>query len=342
LLRDRGEPFQDGARDDEYLVSVVDEAHALINPEFPEGRGQFGFAPNFGPLAWHIIRCSTVSIFLLVAEQGFRDRENTTLEDIRRWAEELGAEFTEPISLQGAQFRCAGSTDYVSWVENLLRGEPANKLAALARKWRRVFDVQLAETPAMLEQSLRERAARGHTVRLLASYAREWKTKGAAKPHKLPPEQQDFHIAYEDSSNTRHYWSKIWNFIPQNGSDYTWFIQAPMGSPMHKDSLCEVGCPYAVRGFDFDFIGVLWLRDLVWRGDQWRPNPAHVHDTGLERSRRAAKNEQVPGRGYEELRQALAQAYRILLTRGLRGCYFWFEDPETRDRVRACLGVPDK
>jgi predicted RNase H-like HicB family nuclease len=33
---------------------------------------------------------------------------------------------------------------------------------------------------------------------------------------------------------------------------------------MHTDPLCEVGCPYAVRGFDFDYLGLLWLGDLLW------------------------------------------------------------------------------
>lgn len=339
LLRDWGVKFQDGAGDEQYLVSVVDEAHALINPERPEGRGQFGFAPTFGPLAWHIIRCSTVSIFLLDAEQGFRDRENTTLADIRRWAGELDAEVGEPISLEGAQFRCAGSTDYVAWVEGLLQGRPAEELAALAQRWRGAFDVRVASTPAALEQELRGAAARGSTVRLLASYARKWMTKGAARPHALPAAQQDFHEPYTDDSGERRYWSKVWNFIPQNGSDYTWFIQAPQGSPMHTDPLCEVGCPYAVRGFDFDCIGVLWLDDLVWRGDRWRADPAHVHDTGLDRSVRAAEAEAAPGPANARLRAALAQAYRILLTRGLSACHLWIEDPETRDHVRACLGL---
>ena len=32
LLRDLGARFQDGARDEQHLVSIVDEAHALINP----------------------------------------------------------------------------------------------------------------------------------------------------------------------------------------------------------------------------------------------------------------------------------------------------------------------
>lgn len=339
LLRDWGVPFQDGAGDEQYLVSVVDEAHALINPEHAEGRGQFGFAPTLGPLAWHIIRCSTVSIFLLDAEQGFRDRENTTLADIRRWAEDLGAEVGESISLEGAQFRCAGSTDYVAWVEGLLSGEPAAELAALAQKWRRMFNVRPVDTPSALEEGLRDQAAAGRTVRLLASYAREWKTKGAARPHALPAAQQDFHEPYVDASGKKRYWSRVWNFIPQNGSDYTWFIQAPEGSPMRADPLCEVGCPYAVRGFDFDYVGVLWLSDLVWRDGKWRADPAHVHDTGLDRSVRAAEAERTPGPAHEKLRAALAQAYRILLTRGMSGCDLWIEDAETREHVRASLGL---
>jgi DUF2075 family protein len=341
LLRDWGVPFQDGAGDEQYLVSVVDEAHGLINPERPEGRGQFGFAPTFGPLAWHIIRCSTVSIFLLDAEQGFRDRENTTLAEIRAWAEELSAEIEEPISLEGAQFRCAGSSEYVAWIEGLLQGRAASVLAQQAQQWRKVFDVRIMDTPAALEAALRRKTGHGRTARLLASYAREWKTGDAARPHALPPTQQDFHEAYVDESGTQRYWSKIWNFIPQNGSDYTWFIQAPPGSPMHADPLSEVGCPYAVRGFDFDHIGVLWLGDLVWRGDQRQAVPTHVHDTGLDRSVRAAEAEVPPGPAHERLRDALARAYRILLTRGLTRCYLWIEDSETREHVRACLGFDD-
>jgi hypothetical protein len=338
LLRNLGIPFRDGAQDDQYLVSVVDEAHALINPEHREGRGQFGFAPTFGPLAWHIIRCSTVSIFLLDPEQGFRDRENTSTGDIRRWAQELGADVTDGISLEGAQFRCAGSAEYVAWVQGLLAGQPAAELADLAQQWRKVFDVRLLDTPTSLEEALRERVAAGGSARLLASYARPWVTKGAARPHALPSEQQDFHEEYVGRDGVPGIWTRVWNFIV-GGDDYTWFIQAPTGSPMNRDPLCEVGCPYAVRGFDFDYIGVLWLGDLVRRGDRWKAVIEHVHDTGLTRSVAAARGERLDGPAHERLRRALAQAYRILLTRGLSGCYLWIEDEETRRYVSACFGT---
>jgi len=337
LLRDLGVQFQDGARDEQHLVSIVDEAHALINPEHVEGRGQFGFASMFGPLAWHVIRASTVSIFLLDSEQGFRDRENTTLEDIRGWAAELGADLTERISLEGAQFRCAGSNEYVTWVESVLNGDPPEHSAELARVWRKVLDFQVSDTPRALESVLRARVAEGRSARLLASYARDWKTKNAARPHALPPVDQDFHERYVEDGHAR-YWNKLWNFIPLNGTDYTWFIQAPPGSPMHDDPLCEVGCPYAVRGFDFDYTGVLWLSDLVWRGGRWQVNLDQVYDTGLARSLGQARRERRDGPARARLKQALVQAYRILLTRGIFGCYLWFEDDETRRYFLRCFG----
>jgi hypothetical protein len=97
--------------DDHLEVSVVDEAHALINPEVPRAITHSGWPNPFGPQAYHIIRASRVSIFLLDPEQRFRERESTTLGDLQRWAKELGAEVLPRISLAGGQFRCAGSKE---------------------------------------------------------------------------------------------------------------------------------------------------------------------------------------------------------------------------------------
>ena len=130
-----GEPFQDGARDLQQLVSIVDEAHSLVNPEREGGVGQFGFAPTLGPQAYQIMRGSTRTVFFLDPAQGFRHRENTTLDDLRVWARELGAAEIIEISLEGVQFRCAGSTEYVAWLESFLSGASLERDRALARTW---------------------------------------------------------------------------------------------------------------------------------------------------------------------------------------------------------------
>jgi hypothetical protein len=49
LLQATGEKYRDGARDNQNLVTIVDEAHSLINPDNPGGSGQFGFATTLGP-----------------------------------------------------------------------------------------------------------------------------------------------------------------------------------------------------------------------------------------------------------------------------------------------------
>jgi len=378
LLRNIGGGFHDGSHDEQNLVTVVDEAHSLINPEHAAGRGQFGFVPTLGPQAYHIIRTSQLTIFLLDAEQGFRERENTTLEDIVKWSRELGAGEPEMISLEGAQFRCAGSAEYVTWLESVLHGAPANRNKVLASVWREApngehwkhimnvqsapgkqelrraaeeappfrllrrpsasgFEFELVDTPIELERKLRTRAQEGNSVRLLSSYSREWKTVNAAAPHDLPATMQDFCEPYAENGQ-RKVWARVWNYIPQGGTDYTAFIRAKVGSRMAEDPLSEVGCPYAVRGFDYDYVGILWLNDLLWRNNHWEINAATVHERGIANLARQARRERTQtGSATRELLQRTMQAYRILFTRALKGLYVWIPDADTRRYVANSL-----
>jgi len=109
---------------------------------------------------------------------------------------------------------------------------------------------------------------------------------------------------------------------------------------MYDDPLCEVGCPYVVRGFDWDYVGLLWLSDLVWRHDRWMPQIDHIHESAWKKTLAAAKREQrheQDGPAMAELRSRLVRGYRILLTRAIRGAYVWCEDPETRERLASFL-----
>lgn len=337
LLRRILPEFHSGSRDDEFLISFVDEAHALINPEHTIARGQHGFTGALGPQAYHIMRSSRVSVFLLDLQQGFRQHENTTVNDIRQWAKELGSEVTE-VSLEDCQFRCAGSKFFMDFLNELFGLGTANAPLAASSATRKSvrapvgigLDFQFFETPRALEDALRPLVADGHECRLVASYSRKWKTKKLSQPHDIPCEQMDFHVAYEDDGVTKH-WSKIWNFAP--GGDYTYFVQAPLGSRMHGDPLCEVGCPYVVRNFDYDYVGLLWFSDLVWRGGEWQLNLNQCHENGISRLISTAK------RGSAESLQAVLAAtkaaYRILLSRAMKGIYIWCEDTETRQFLQS-------
>jgi hypothetical protein len=315
------------------LISIVDEAHALINPESPRARTPSGYPVAFGPQAWHIIRASRVAVFLMDPEQGFRLRENTRVADLRRWSEEQGALVIGPVSLAGAQFRAAGSVEYTRWVDGLLDVGPR-------ASWKpgpstaMTFDV--VQDPFALDEALRTRIREGHSARLTATFARPWVSGPGRGNERRARRSTGADFALEVERGTRRVtWTRHWNRVP-GGTDYTLFIQPPPGSPLSADPLAEVGCPYVLRGFDFDYIGVLWLKDLVWRSGRWRVLLENVHETGIGAAIRGAVRELArgsEGSDYAEVLRRTQQAYRILLTRATKGVVVWFEDEETRAHV---------
>lgn len=316
-------------------VSIVDEAHALIDPTLPglEGISPSGWMIHAGPQAYHVMRGSKVSVFLMDSQQSYRDNETTTPDILAELAGYLGVQSVERVSLEETQFRCGGSKEYLDWLDATLQLSRAQKGPS---GWKQDdaagFRFQIVEDPEAMDESLRAQLAEERTVRIVTSYNRPWRTKEAANPHALASEQRDFQIAYQRGGREK-VWSRVWNYAPDQ--DYSTFIQAPSGSAMARDPLCEVGCPYVVRGFDYDYLGVIWGADLVWRG-KWTFDLNRVHESAWKKTLAAARKG-VPAAQDVALTR-LKRAYRILLSRAVRGVYVWFEDPETRRYIETCFG----
>ena len=83
-----------------------------------------------------------------------------------------------------------------------------------------------------------------------------------------------------------------------------------------------VGCVYTAQGFEFDYVGVIVGPDLVYRpmDGGWVGQRDQSHDRVVRRGVTDA-----------EFTRYVKSTYRVLLTRGLRGCYVYFMDAQTRD-----------
>ena len=75
---------------------------------------------------------------------------------------------------------------------------------------------------------------------------------------------------------------------------------------------------YTAQGFEFDYVGVIFGKDLVFNGG-WRGNRKISHDSVVKKAPE------------EEFVNLVKQTYRVLLTRGMNGCYVYFEDAATRE-----------
>lgn len=345
--------------DREIDVAICDEAHALINTESSDASGMLGFPIAAGPQAYHVIRGSRVSVFLLDPEQSFREKETTSVADIERFAQMLDVSKITHVDLSDNQFRCGGSVEYTRWVDQLLAGAPEGDLRNLAREWHtegvsdpqmvadavrakrryhasRHLDLRLMDSPIDLEETLRERIAEGFKARLLSSYSVPWVTKGVSNPHAVAPEARDFYFDGLEHGMQAS-WSRVWNVLPGSSGNYAPFVQGVPGTGIHEDPLSEVGCPYVVRGFDFDYVGLIWLEDLRWdpEAGRWRVDLDSVYETGLTRHRQRAAN--GSDEAIEALQKQIAQAYRILLTRPIHGIYIWARDTDTRQHLQDAL-----
>ena len=104
---------------------------------------------------------------------------------------------------------------------------------------------------------------------------------------------------------------------------------------------CDFGSPNPSGDFDYDYVGILWLNDFTWQGDGWRVHPDAVEEWGIKDLVTAARRERrsnQTGPLTSELLDRVAQTYRILFTRALKGVYVWVPDPDTHAHLMSSLG----
>jgi len=80
-----------------------------------------------------------------------------------------------------------------------------------------------------------------------------------------------------------------------------------------------VGCIYTAQGFEYDYAGVIFGPDLRydWDSNKWLGDRSKSADSVVRKA----------NDGFVDL---VKNTYRVLLTRGMKGCYVHFMDEGTR------------
>lgn len=207
-----------------------------------------------------------------------------------------------------AQFRCAGSEGFVNWVDNTLGVRRTANV--LFDQQQESFEFVIADSPEQLEAMIRAKAAQGHSARMVAGYCWPW-SKNLAENGQLV---RDVRLgAFERAWNARPEMTRLPAGVPKAN----FWAHDPGG-------IDQIGCVYTAQGFEFDYVGVVWGRDLRHdpASNDWIGDKAHSHD-------RPVRN------AGEDFLGLLKNTYRVLLSRGMKGCYVYFEDEATRNFVRS-------
>lgn len=278
---------------------IVDEAHRL--------NAKSGIFQNLGEnQIKEIINAAQCSVFFIDEHQRVTTSDIGSVAEIRKHAEEAGAEVFEDQLL--SQFRCNGSDGYLSWIDNTLEiRETANyTLEGID------YDFQVVDTPAEMQQ-LVEAHNGDNKARILAGYCWNW------------PKATRNDTSYHDIQIGD--WGISWNL----GGTQTFAIDA--------ESVHEAGCIHTTQGLEFDYVGVIVGEDLRYEHE-------HVITDYTKRASTDQSLKGIKSRVKKEPEAAIAEAdeiirntYRTLLTRGMKGCYVYCVDDALRQHLRDSMST---
>jgi len=283
-------------------VLILDEAHRIR--ETSANRYTKASARTGRAQLDELIAAARVPVFLLDQHQVVRPGELGTVSEIESYCERLGLHF-RLVSLED-QFRCGGSEAYIAWVHRLLGLVPGNPQPWAAEER---FAVHVPESPAEMESWLAVKQREGFTARMTAGFCWPWsdpRSDGSLVP--------DVVIGN---------WSRPWNLKGDRAIG-----GAPPSALWATDpaGFGQVGCIYTAQGFEYDWNGVIFGPDLVWRTDRWVASRSASRDPAF-RSEKAASP--------EEFDRLLRNVYKVLLTRGMLGTLLYSTDVETQDFFRS-------
>ena len=93
----------------------------------------------------------------------------------------------------------------------------------------------------------------------------------------------------------------------------------------------QIGCMYTAQGFEFDYAGVIFGNDLVYDFDEqtWKGHPENSADNVVKRSK-------------DKFVDLVKNTYRVLLSRGMKGCYVYFMDKDTERFFKSRIEKEDE
>jgi DUF2075 family protein/DNA replication protein DnaC len=277
-------------------VLIADEAHRIR--ETSNSRFTPALQKSNATQIEELINAAKVGVFFIDDNQIVRPNEIGSAEYIKERAEKNNCKYFE-YELE-AQFRCSGSDAFVNWINNTLG---IRRTANVIWDQSETFDFKIFNSPQELENAIRQKISEGNTGSVTAGFCWDW-----SMPNADGTLREDV-VIYD--------YKRPWNAKPDAKKLAPGIPKASLWAN-DPNGINQIGCIYTTQGFEFDYIGVIFGRDLVYNFDkqEWEGHPEESSDIVVKRSR-------------DQFVDLVKNTYRVLLSRGMKGCYVYFIDKDT-------------
>lgn len=245
------------------------------------------------------IKASKVSIFFVDDDQRITINDKYDVNSIIMYAKKENAIIHKPYELT-SQFRCDGSDGYISFLNNLLEiKQTANTNFEFNNLKVKVFD-----DPIKMRDELRELNKINNKTRMIAGYCYDWNVKNNKGE---------------------------WDIILLNGFKAKWNLANDDHRAVNPNSFEEIGCIHTCQGMEFDYVGVFIGKDLYFKDGHVQTNRNAISKDDKTSGIRLTSTSN------EEADKLIRRTYKVLLTRGIKGCYIYCEDEALRNYLKEKL-----
>ena len=272
-------------------VGIFDEAHRMV-------KRPYQYKGN--DMLMDAILAAKTSVFFVDDDQRITTKDIYSAETIAEYALQAGAvlEAKKPYELT-SQFRCNGNDGYIAFLDDLLNIKPtANTVLDVTN-----FDFRVFSNPQSMKDTLLEIDGGRNKARMCAGYCYDWNVKNG---------RGDWDIIIGD-------FKAKWNLANDE-----YFAVNPK-------SVNEIGCIHTVQGMEFDYIGVIIGKDLVYRDGRVCTDKSAISRDDGSSGIRTCTDEKLADR-------LIRNTYKVLLTRGQKGCFVYCEDEALRDYLLKRIG----
>ena len=245
------------------------------------------------------------------------------------------------------QFRCNGSNNYIDWVERVLYKTPRTQNVKLDRS---KYEFEVFDSPSLMYQKVREmddfgrfademlekgysyddilKAAKGKEFkqrsRLLAGWCWPWEQKRVEENGDL---LHEIVITEDDGSSFSIPWETLKKGRKSTGIYRNRYAKNAEVWLNDVNGINQTGCIDSAQGWEVDYIGVIIAGDLKYDPDK---------DCLCSNDAVWNQDRNVPKEGLEKDR-ITKNIYRVLMTRGKKGCYIYACDPQVREYIKRLL-----
>ena len=277
-------------------ILVCDEAHRIrrtSNSRYTPRTERSDF-----PQIDELLRVAKLNIFFIDENQIVRPEEIGSIDLIKEASKRFGVDASDISEFElKTQFRCSGSDAYLQWLDRVLGITDSDESVFDARMEFRIF----SSPSAMMDEIRKRNSEKKNSARITAGFCWPWSEPLPDGTLVNDVQIGDFAMPWEKKDT-------FWKWASDDSG------------------MEQVGTVYTAQGFEFDYIGVIFGKDLVYGADQdqWRSAPERSHDTQVKR-----KN--------ANLTQHLKHVYRVLMSRAHKGVYVHFMDKSTEQYFRSAL-----